>query len=148
MCTHVLNNFTTLLSNCVLILYGVSSNGGELAIKWLKKSKQGVTKFLNEIVFLTSVKHKNLVTSKGCCLYSIQCLLVYKFVENQILLKFYGVWSLFNPIMKLLHVQWWKPFKLILSSYLCHINLFTFMFWSNSLIKSYVNIKIMLLIIM
>jgi serine/threonine protein kinase len=63
------------------------SNGGELAIKWLKKSKQGVTKFLNEIVFLTSVKHKNLVTSKGCCLYSVQCLLVYEFVENKNLAK-------------------------------------------------------------
>jgi hypothetical protein len=59
------------------------SNGGELAIKLLKKSKQGVTEFLNEIVLLMTVKHKNLVTLKGCCLHGVQCLLVYEFVENQ-----------------------------------------------------------------
>jgi serine/threonine protein kinase len=59
------------------------SNGGELAIKLLKKSEQGVTEFLNEIVLLTSVKHKNLVTLKGCCIHSVQRLLVYELVENQ-----------------------------------------------------------------
>jgi serine/threonine protein kinase len=59
------------------------SNGGELAIKLLKKSEQGVTEFLNEVVLLTSVKHKNLVTLKGCCLHGVQRLLVYEFVENQ-----------------------------------------------------------------
>jgi serine/threonine protein kinase len=59
------------------------SNGRELAIKLLKKSEQRVTEFLNEIVLLTSVKHKNLVTLKGCCLHSVQRLLVYEFVENQ-----------------------------------------------------------------
>jgi serine/threonine protein kinase len=53
----------------------------------LKKSEQGVTEFLNEIVFLTSVKHKNLVTLKGCCLPGVQRLLVYEFVENQNLAK-------------------------------------------------------------
>ncbi|KAH8955713.1 hypothetical protein BDL97_07G001900 [Sphagnum fallax] len=66
-----------------IVYKGVLSNGGELAIKLLKKSKQGVTEFLNEIVLLTSVKHKNLVTLKGCCLHGVQRLLVYEFVENQ-----------------------------------------------------------------
>jgi serine/threonine protein kinase len=59
------------------------SNGGELAIKLLKKSEQGVSEFLNEIVLLTSVKHKNLMTLKGCCLHGVQRLLVYEFVEKQ-----------------------------------------------------------------
>ncbi len=59
------------------------SNGRELVIKLLKKSEQGVTEFLNEIVLLTSVKHKNLVTLKGCCLHGVQRLLVYEFVDNQ-----------------------------------------------------------------
>ncbi|KAH9556089.1 hypothetical protein CY35_07G008400 [Sphagnum magellanicum] len=66
-----------------IVYKGVLSNGGELAIKLLKKSEQGVTEFLNEIVLLTSVKHKNLVTLKGCCLHGVQRLLVYEFVENQ-----------------------------------------------------------------
>ncbi|CAK9879181.1 unnamed protein product [Sphagnum jensenii] len=66
-----------------IVYKGVLSTGGELAIKLLKKSEQGVTEFLNEIVLLTSVKHKNLVTLKGCCLHGVQRLLVYEFVENQ-----------------------------------------------------------------
>ncbi|CAM6033277.1 unnamed protein product [Sphagnum compactum] len=66
-----------------IVYKGVLSNGGVLAIKLLKKSEQGVTEFLNEIVLLTSVKHKNLVTLKGCCLHGVQRLLVYEFVENQ-----------------------------------------------------------------
>ncbi|CAM6011109.1 unnamed protein product [Sphagnum balticum] len=66
-----------------IVYKGVLSNGAELAIKLLKKSEQGVTEFLNEIVLLTSVKHKNLVTLKGCCLHSVQRLLFYEFVENQ-----------------------------------------------------------------
>jgi hypothetical protein len=59
------------------------SNGGELAIKLLKKSEQRVTEFLNEIVFLMSVKHNNLMTLKGCSIHGVQRLLVYEFVENQ-----------------------------------------------------------------
>jgi hypothetical protein len=59
------------------------SNGGELAIKLFKKSEQGVAEFLNEIVLLTSVKQKNLITLKGCCLHGVQRFLVYEFVENQ-----------------------------------------------------------------
>jgi serine/threonine protein kinase len=43
--------------------------------------------FLNEIVFFTSVKHKNLVTLKGCFLHGVQHLLVYEFVENQNLIE-------------------------------------------------------------
>ncbi|KAH9556098.1 hypothetical protein CY35_07G008700 [Sphagnum magellanicum] len=66
-----------------IVYKGVLSNGGELAIKLLKKSEQGVSEFLNEIVLLTSVKHKNLMTLKGCCLHGVQRLLVYEFVEKQ-----------------------------------------------------------------
>jgi len=62
------------------------SNGEELAIKLFKKSQRGAIEFLNEIVFFTSVKHKNLVTLKGCCLHGVQHL-VYEFVENQNLVE-------------------------------------------------------------
>jgi len=58
-----------------------------LALKLLKKCQQGALEFLNEIVFFTSVKHKNLVTLKGCCLHGVQGLLVYEFVENQNLVE-------------------------------------------------------------
>jgi hypothetical protein len=68
------------------------SNGGELAIKLFKKCHQGAIEFLNEIVLFTSVKHKNLVTLKGCCLHGVQHLLVYEYVENQNLAK--ALWGM------------------------------------------------------
>jgi hypothetical protein len=59
------------------------SNGGELAIKLLTKSQQVASEFFIEIFLFTSVKHKNLMTLKGCCLHGVQHLLVCKFVGNQ-----------------------------------------------------------------
>jgi hypothetical protein len=52
-------------------LLGFLSNEVELAIKLLKESQQGVIEFLNEVVFLINVKHKNLVTLKGSYLHGV-----------------------------------------------------------------------------
>lgn len=38
--------------------------------------------FLNEVVLLTSAKHRNLVKLKGCCLRGNQRLLVYEYMEK------------------------------------------------------------------
>jgi hypothetical protein len=55
-----------------------------LAVKLLTtKSHQGIDDFLNEVVSITGVRHKNLVKLKGCCLHHTQRLLVYEFVENK-----------------------------------------------------------------
>jgi len=55
-----------------------------LAVKLLTtKSHQGIDDFLNEVVSITGVRHKNLVKLKGVCLHRTQRLLVYEYVENK-----------------------------------------------------------------
>lgn len=58
-------------------------DGGELAVKHLVgRTQQGIDEFLNEVVLITGVRHRNLVKLKGCCLRDDKRLLVYEFVEN------------------------------------------------------------------
>ncbi len=55
-----------------------------MAVKLLTtKSHQGTDDFLNEVVSITGITHKNLVKLKGCCLHRTQHLLVYEFLENK-----------------------------------------------------------------
>ena len=44
--------------------------------------KQVLHEFLNEIVLITGIRHRNLVKLKGCCLRDDQRLLVYEYIEN------------------------------------------------------------------
>jgi serine/threonine protein kinase len=55
-----------------------------VAVKQLfNESQQSVDEFLNEIVLITGVKHRNLVKLKGCCITTTKKrLLVYEYVEN------------------------------------------------------------------
>jgi serine/threonine protein kinase len=59
-------------------------DGSEIAVKLLlPKVQQGMEEFSNEIVLVTSMRHKNLVKLKGCCFGDQeQRILVYEFVEN------------------------------------------------------------------
>ncbi|KAG0584673.1 hypothetical protein KC19_3G227000 [Ceratodon purpureus] len=58
-------------------------NGSEVAVKQLfTKSQQSLDDFLNEIVLVAAVKHRNLVKLKGCCIRKDQRLLVHEYVEN------------------------------------------------------------------
>ncbi|KAH8958118.1 hypothetical protein BDL97_06G006300 [Sphagnum fallax] len=58
--------------------------GSEIAVKLLlPEVQQGMEEFSNEIVLVTSMRHKNLVKLKGCCFGDReQRILVYEFVEN------------------------------------------------------------------
>jgi len=67
-----------------------------VAVKQLfVKTSQGLDEFLNEVVLITGMKHRNLVNLKGCCLREHQQLLVYEYVDNfdvdQILLGMFGL---------------------------------------------------------
>ncbi|KAH9571933.1 hypothetical protein CY35_02G119900 [Sphagnum magellanicum] len=62
---------------------GILLDGTNVAVKLLNKSHQQVSDFLNEIVLMTGVKHKNLVKVKGCSLQGTQRLIVFEFVENK-----------------------------------------------------------------
>ncbi|CAK9235993.1 unnamed protein product [Sphagnum troendelagicum] len=66
-----------------VVYKGILPNGSKLAVKSLTKAHQGIDDFLNEVVAITDVKHKNLVKLKGCCLHGIQRYLVYEYVENK-----------------------------------------------------------------
>ncbi len=70
-----------------MTLQGTLQNGGEVAVKHLlTNSQQSIDEFLNEVVLITNVKHKNLVKLKGCCLMgggvANKRFLVYEFVDN------------------------------------------------------------------
>ncbi len=59
-----------------------------MAIKQLSiKTQQNIDEFLNEVVIITGVKHRNLVKLKGCCLRDNKRLLVYEYLENGDLAK-------------------------------------------------------------
>lgn len=55
-----------------------------MAVKLLfpQKTSKGLDEFLNEVVLLTGMKHRNLVNLKGCCIREQQRLLVYEYVDN------------------------------------------------------------------
>ncbi|KAG0557806.1 hypothetical protein KC19_11G158400 [Ceratodon purpureus] len=71
---------------------GILPNQSMVAVKQLfVKNTQGIDDFLNEVVLITGMKHRNLVNLKGCCLREHQRLLVYEYVDNydveQVLLR-------------------------------------------------------------
>ncbi len=56
-------------------------------MKWLwnsySKKQQDIDEFINEVLVIAGVKHKNLVKLKGCCItISSKRLLVYEHVQN------------------------------------------------------------------
>ena len=64
-------------------MQGELDDGSVVAVKQLlTHAQQSMDDFLNEVIPLTSVKHKNLVKLKGCCLRGDRRLLVYEFVDN------------------------------------------------------------------
>jgi hypothetical protein len=58
------------------------SDGTIVAVKHLIKSQQGVDDFLNEVIVITGVRHRNLVKLKGCCVHGTQRFLVFEYMEN------------------------------------------------------------------
>ncbi|KAH9541931.1 hypothetical protein CY35_14G090000 [Sphagnum magellanicum] len=67
-----------------VVYKGCLADGTKVAVKLLTtKSDQGIDDFLNEVVSLTGITHKNLVKLKGCCIHQTQLLLVYEFLENK-----------------------------------------------------------------
>lgn len=64
---------------------GVLPDKKELAVKKLLSNAQKVqalNEFLNEVVLITGIKHRNLVQLKGCCIREQQRLLIYDYVEK------------------------------------------------------------------
>jgi serine/threonine protein kinase len=87
---------------------GILPNGTNVAVKLLNKSHQGVSEFLNEIVLMTNVSHKNLVKVKGCSLRATQRLIVFEYVENKNLAE--ALWG--QQIKNVLFLDWSMRFNI------------------------------------
>ena len=81
------------------VVQGVLPRNSTVAVKQLfVKNSGSIDAFLNEVVLITGMKHRNLVNLKGCCLREHQRLLVYEYVVNydvkQVLLREFTILSI------------------------------------------------------
>ncbi|ESQ29287.1 hypothetical protein EUTSA_v10023836mg, partial [Eutrema salsugineum] len=85
-------------------------DGKEIAVKRLSSSSgQGKEEFMNEIVLISKLQHRNLVRILGCCVEGEERLLIYEFMVNKSLDTF-----IFDSRRKL-EINWPKRFNIIQS---------------------------------
>ena len=85
-------------------------DGTKVAVKRLIKTQkeQDIHDFLNEIIVISNIKHRNLVQMKGCCIKEAQRLLVYELIDNKNLAAM--LWE--DSIEE--HLDWGTCFNIIL----------------------------------
>ncbi|KAF6159479.1 hypothetical protein GIB67_032250 [Kingdonia uniflora] len=87
---------------------GKFPNGQEIAVKRLSKSSgQGSEEFMNEVVVISKLQHRNLVKLVGCCIEGEEKMFVYEYLPNKGLDSF-----LFDPKKQSL-LNWRKCFQII-----------------------------------